>query len=373
MGKKENIISKKIDEIFENRNVAIGVACVCAILIILTVIFFAVDVFDAINMRSSINVRSKNAVTYVVNITDEAKALGQYPNDILDMNQSYLLDHTKSISVLNSAEAQLSKGVNSLAYKYTATTTLVVRSQTSGNSVVLSRTTEIPTSSSLVTSQASDRINVNLMEAHTIYLGSYINDFQDFERATPGVRLTGELVVEFKLSIRDGKNIDTSIQRGLVIPFTSKTYKISFTGQDVRDQNFPERNIQLPSFPVLVLITILLVAFIWLLNISLKKAFLEKDEYKRTLKDIFKKSIDGIVMTNTKATVPNYPAIDVKDFKELAKTSLSLNKPIVCFEATDGAIFYVICDNLLYRFILINKSATKTAAVAEKSAEKTKA
>jgi len=348
--------NKDLKQFFENRNVLFSIAAACAVGIILTIVLFSLAVFDSVNMMSSINVKSKNTIAYDVKLTPDADAF--FPKDTLGSGENYLLRFTDRIIVRNSVEAHLSKGVETLEYSYSMIKTFVVRSVGNGNPIVLSRPETInllADPSAIWETHESDYVEITPKNAFEISLKKYQDDFSDFKDAAKG-NFSGELAIEFRLTLNDDNNINTTITRGIVIPITSETYRINFTGQDVRDQNFPEREVKLPALPVTILVILILISLIWGLNVSLKKAFYEKDEYKRALKTIFKKSIDGIIKTDPKATIPDYPTIDVKDFKELAKTSQSLNRPIVCFEMAKYTIFYVVCDDLLYKFKLTNKS-----------------
>jgi len=353
-------MKKKTDlkKLLENRNVLIGIAAACAVGILLAVILFSLVVFDSVNMRSSVNVKTQNTVGYTVRLTPDADDF--FPQDTLGAGGSYLLRFTDAIMVTNRVEAQMSKNVSKLTYTYTMVQTFVVRSQGNGNPVVLSRpeTIDLLHDPDLTYLEHNfDSLEITYANPIPISLTQYQEDFRDFEKAvrqeSPSVRLSGELVVEFRLTLDDGNNLKATITRGIVIPFTSETYRINFTGQDAREQDFPERNIELPALPVTILVILVVTGLIYGLNASLKKAFYEKDNYKREIKTIFKKSIDAIITAAPNALVPNFPIIDVVDFKELAKASQTLNKPIVYYEESDAATFYVVCDFSLYRFKLI--------------------
>ena len=90
--------------------------------------------------------------------------------------------------------------------------------------------------------------------------------------------------------------------------------------------------------------------------------FTNKTEYDITLSKILKTYDEIIVNTNNILDVDKYSIIDIPEFKEILNLSRELLLPIMNYEVKKGkeTWFYVIKDDILYRFTVKEKKQENT-------------
>ena len=89
--------------------------------------------------------------------------------------------------------------------------------------------------------------------------------------------------------------------------------------------------------------------------------FTNKTEYERELNKILKNYDDIIVNTSTIVDVSRYKIIEINEFKEILNLSRELLLPIMNYEMKkdEETWFYVIKDDILYRYIVSKEKLEK--------------
>ena len=89
--------------------------------------------------------------------------------------------------------------------------------------------------------------------------------------------------------------------------------------------------------------------------------FTNKTEYERELNKILKNYDDIIVNTSTILDVSKYKLIEIDEFKEILNLSRELLLPIMNYEMkkNEETWFYVIKDDILYRYIVSKEKLEK--------------
>ena len=98
-----------------------------------------------------------------------------------------------------------------------------------------------------------------------------------------------------------------------------------------------------------IIVTLILAGLIAALTLALRELFKDKDDYRREVNKILRRFSDEVVVANEGVEF-DYPSSLVADFKQLIKFSQNLSKPIVYIEKPDRAQFYILCDNVVYKY-----------------------
>lgn len=342
---------KKLAEMIKNKFFLIPFAAVCAVALILTITLFSRYVFDCYNAENSVEVKNSNTVGFEVNYNNNA------PEMII--GSTIIHKYIDNIVATNICSADFSKAAVFEKVPPTATITYVIKSK--GNGDFFSETKALALKYEV--SSGDDYVSFILLGSNAYVLeredlDAYRERFNKVAADNKGVSFTGELIIKFEFIVRVNGGV-SSTERGIVIPFSSDSYKIDYTGAAVSVKNIPERAIQNPGLLQIVSITLLCaLLFVGIIG-ALRELLKEKDDYKRAVNGILRRFADEIVMAEDGAGLPDNPVTGVKSFKELIKFSQMMSKPVVCLEAEAVTTFYIACDGTLYTFSVERKEAAQ--------------
>lgn len=369
-----NIDLKRIKKILTSKRFLITAAAVCAVAVVLIVTFFARYVFDCVGAEKSINVLNENRVKYRV-YYDKNKIAGTDLKEVIDPSvdtdppKEFIYKYVDRIEVYNSCFAGLTKDgqdteIVGLKALYKITKTFVIKNQ---GAIVMSVKDDITDSLSTACESEPSCAYADITQNKGYFaldILEYKTKYDDFAKQNKDLRLTGELWIEFEFTAYTAVGseiaINSTTKRGIIIPVSSSTFKVDYSGQAALSKNFPERKIRFPGTLMTILATLGTALFAAGLIISLKTLLEEKDAYKKAVKGILRKYGDEIVMADPLGALPDCSSTTVQSYKELAKFSQTMNKPVICLQTDSKSTFYIVCDNMLYCF---NISAAAPASV----------
>jgi hypothetical protein len=362
--KMENFVKKLKDFKLTKRYAAI-LAAACAFVLLLGAVLGTVYLGKRNSPDNRMRVVERNTVNCTVFYKNSEffDAGGYSPNGM-----NFLLEYTDYFRVTNSYSATLSRQI-ALSYSYKATQTLVVRARTTGNPLVFERQVGL---ADITREAETDRLSFgtngngsgNPGGAYTIDLRAFQDDYlafiaeyQDIIKETEvksGQALTfsAEVRMDFSYSLKDGNGLNRTITRGVIIPITTNPYTITFTGSASAEYDIVLRTVRLPSFTVILLITLVLVLAALGLIYSAKVYFDDGDAFKKAVKAILRKYSDDIAVISAPISLEGYEPVAVGKFKDLLKISVIQSRSISCLadEERGEALFFVVSGSLVYEY-----------------------
>ena len=201
--------------------------------------------------------------------------------------------------------------------------------------------------------------------AYDLYLTDYLNMVKDFQNQVK-IAVDGYLEVsevsDFSGTV-GGASYNDTYSNTIKIPLSSSVVKIESSiskpkTKSVYESDLVKTNKTVMSYIVIAnIITFIIICFL------LRKlfTFTNKTEYERELNKILKNYDDIIVNTSTIVDVSRYRIIEINEFKEILNLSRELLLPIMNYEMKKGeeTWFYVIKDDILYRYIVSKEKLEK--------------
>lgn len=212
---------------------------------------------------------------------------------------------------------------------------------------------------------------------YDLYLTDYLQTLKEFQNKVK-ISVDGYLEISgetyFNGSV-GGATYTDSYSNTLKIPLSSSVIKIDSSKSNEKTNKVYEGDLVKTNKTVMSYIVIANIVVFIIICILLKKLFMftSKTEYDRELGKILKNYDDIIVNTSNILDISKYKLIEIEEFKEILNLSRELLLPIMNYEVLNGreTWFYVIKDDILYRFI-ISEDRLKKAKYEEKKDKKTK-
>lgn len=193
-----------------------------------------------------------------------------------------------------------------------------------------------------------------------IFFDKYREKLTEFQKKV-NVAVDGYLEINFQVlfdGLHDGKNFTEDNNSSIKIPLNGSVFKIEKNFQEQESKKIYLNNPKLELKKIIILIILNIVCFISLAFL-IKIIFFTKytSKYKRMLDSIYKDYDDIIVNTKNMSDISKYDIIEITEFKELLNLSRESTQPIIGYELEDKSAtwFYIIRDNILYRYIVTNK------------------
>ncbi len=204
-----------------------------------------------------------------------------------------------------------------------------------------------------------------LIDSYDLYLTDYLKTLKEFQSKVK-ISVDGclEISSETKFNgLVGGATYDDSYKNTMKIPLSSSVIKIENKKANEKSNKVYEGDLVKTNKTVMGYIIVANILIFIVICILLKRLFLftNKSEYVRQLEKILKNYDDIIVNTSTIIDINNYKLIEIEEFKEILNLSRELLLPIMNYEVKKGeeTWFYVIKDNVLYRYIVSKNSLKK--------------
>lgn len=202
------------------------------------------------------------------------------------------------------------------------------------------------------------------------YIVMYIEFIEDQARqmrdenaVARGLRgFSAELLVDFTYIVRAPDfSLRETVTQGYRIPLTTELYIPSLTGTS----NFEwSDSIDLHDAPVtLQMITVFVVMFTgstFGLTYCIRKLMSSPNKYRQEADYILKKYSHEIVVYDKPVDLNKYEPMAVRDFSELLKLAINLNKHIMCYKNRTRTEFVTIVDDYACIYVInYNGNGTK--------------
>ncbi|MDR2736081.1 MAG: DUF5305 domain-containing protein [Gracilibacteraceae bacterium] len=285
------------------------------------------------------NVEQKETLEYRVHIRENPYIDRPY----LGMGENYLYSYTDYIELRSFYSFSASELINT-RYEYQASATIVSRYNRavggSNNPEVMSKT--------YILEQVAEEINSDhfrLDRTYDIFLEPYKRELEDFA-ATVDANLIGEVRIDITVTLKNLENEDDTISKGVTIPLSSEFYTIETHGDAEKTQEHKVLEKPLSIWAILLLSLLILAGIAGVLA-CLKKLLDRRSAYRREIGGYLKSYDDVIVNTSTPIDFKAYRIVLVESFKELLNMSNKANSPIMYWENSQGAHFYIVNDESL--------------------------
>ena len=198
----------------------------------------------------------------------------------------------------------------------------------------------------------SEKINLNLNEKNKL-----VKDFEKEMGMTLDAKYIVTLTVKTDTNV-DGTDANNEYKSSIEIDLGKKTTTIS--GENNLEQNRQiskqyEENGKINVFSLIVYIVILIFSIYVFVKIFNKQTInVVRNRYRQELNRILRICEEKIVQVSSDPALEKESILDVKEFGEIIKVSEELFKPILYWynEVNEEAYFYVLCDEMIYRYVL---------------------
>ena len=196
------------------------------------------------------------------------------------------------------------------------------------------------------------------ISTYDIYLTEYLKTLKEFQSQVK-ISVEGYLEINSETKFNGlvgGAAYNDKYTNTLKIPLSSSVIKIENSRSNQKTNKVYEGDLVKTNKTVMSFIVIANIIVFIIICVLLKKLFMftNKSEYDRFLEKILKNYDDIIVNTSTIIEVEKYKLVEINEFKEILNLSRELLLPIMNYEIEKGrkTWFYVIKDDILYRFII---------------------
>ena len=201
----------------------------------------------------------------------------------------------------------------------------------------------------------------NILGTYDLYLDEYLKMLRDFQSQVK-ISVEGYIEVSSETNFRGtvgGASYKDSYSNTLKIPLNNSVIKIEgATGKEKTNKVYEgalvKTNKTVMSYIVIANVVVFLIVCVLLRTLFM---FTNKTAFDRELEKILKNYDDIIVNTSTVLDVSKYKLIEIEEFKEILNLSRELLLPIMNYEVVKGkeVWFYVVKDDILYRYMLSEK------------------
>lgn len=283
------------------------------------------------------------------------------PNDFIDEEflgpgEAYILDlidHVQISSLYNfsSTEQTNVTGTNKIVAR------LVVYYKASGDG---SSNPEILDKEEVLDEKviSFNDVSYGTVGTYDLYLTDYLTTLKEFQSQVK-ISVDGYLEITQQTDFNGtvgGASYTDDYSNTLKIPLSSSVVEFKNDSTKEKTNNVYEGDLVKTNKTVMSYIVIANIVVFIIICLLLKKLFMftNKSEYDRALGKILKTYDDIIVNTDSIIDVGRYKIIEIGEFKEILNLSRELLLPIMNYEVIKGkeTWFYVIKDDILYRFIV---------------------
>ncbi|MCL2038759.1 DUF5305 domain-containing protein [Candidatus Saccharibacteria bacterium] len=268
----------------------------------------------------------------------------------LGMGLTYAFDIVDKIAIDHTYQSQLSQPAP-LDYNYQSTISFIAqapRNNPPGEPAVI--VDEIIQTLQDTRSQQSDgqlqtsqQIELDL----TQYREKYLEIKSDL-----GFTITGEIRIDFTVHAQND-DLDHTHTRSMIVPISEPYFQIQLEGDEHQSTGHAApRSSSLGPIIIITSSTITLCALTLGLFLTHKQKR-DRLSSRRKIDSILRNYREQIIVTTTPVNPTAYKErVAIKDFKEMLKLAISIDKPIMFYEAKQAACFYVPKDSTLYAYIV---------------------
>lgn len=205
----------------------------------------------------------------------------------------------------------------------------------------------------------------NSIGTYDLYLDEYLATLKSFQNQVK-ISVDGYIEISYDTNLNGsvgGASYNHKYSSTLKIPLSSSVIKIEGNKAQEKTDKVYEGDLVKTNKTVMGYIIIANIVVFLIVCLLLKKLFMftSKSLYDVNLNKILKNYDDIIVNTTSVLDVSKYKLIEINEFKEILNLSRELLLPIMNYEVIKGkeTWFYVVKDDILYRFVISEENLKK--------------
>lgn len=213
------------------------------------------------------------------------------------------------------------------------------------------------------------------LNSYDIYLDDYINTLNKFQDQIR-ISIDGYLEITSETSFSGkigGATYDDKYTSTIKIPLSTSVIKIEASNKNPKKETIYEGDLIKTNRTVLMFVVGANVFTFLIICLLLRKLFMftNKTEYEREINKLLKNYDDIIVNTTTVLDIDRYRIIEIDEFKEILNLSRELLLPIMNYEVVKNkeTWFYVVKDEILYRYIISSEKLEKDKKEKKKASK----
>lgn len=205
----------------------------------------------------------------------------------------------------------------------------------------------------------------NSFGTYDLYLGEYLETLKSFQSQVK-ISVDGYIEISYETNLNGsvgGASYNNKYDSTLKIPLSTSVIKIEASKAQPKTDKVYEGDLVKTNKTVMGYIIVANIVVFLIVCLLLKKLFMftNKSLYEVNLNKILKNYDDIIVNTTSVLDVSKYKLIEINEFKEILNLSRELLLPIMNYEVIKGkeTWFYVVKDDILYRFVISDENLKK--------------
>ena len=193
------------------------------------------------------------------------------------------------------------------------------------------------------------------MLRYSNFIQDHTNQMLSEEIVTQGFRgFSAELFVDFTYTINVVElGFSETITQGYQIPLTTEVFSITATGSPgfAWESGIAEQS-TIVTLPVIIAYVFIFAGCIFKLLQAVKQLGADPNVYRQKANDILSKYNQDIVIYDKPVDFTRYDPMAVREFGELLKLSINLNKHIMCYKCRTFIEFVVIIDEFACYYVI---------------------
>ena len=316
-----------------------------------------------------ITLTETNTISFKAHLTNSKPFGRHYLNETSNYIPMNILDHleiTTNYRATLSSRAQINF-LDSAKITVTASQNKG-GSSTDSNPVILNRTFPLcnnnedmtnpetcPDNSGTATTANSDATEHTHERTYHLFLQPYIDFVHSTTESYADYPIKASIAIDFQVSANNNDRLRSIMKRSITFPLTDDNFKLTITGNESQTKDFYALKRSFAETVALIVFGAFAIAGIGLAMLMIKKLLNKKSPYRIELDSYLSDYADAIVKTVTPPELENHPEhIAVESFKELLNLAVSISDPIMYYETSASAVFYITRDSIIYYYIMNN-------------------
>jgi len=349
MKKSKKSSTKNASTKAEVRTGFVALAVVCFVIAAAGVVSFLLKTVGAEAPADYIHMAETSGIDYQVYLKPDN---GVVNKPYLGMNETYTYDIVDRIVFTNSYTSQLSQATN-VKYNYSATISFIAR---------VARGNIISDSDPIIAEEVVETLwqydadqpdgNSSLVERSEINLERFRDKYSSI-KSSLDFTVSGEIRIDLVVKASDGASLNNEYKRSITIPISQSYFEIKLGGEDKKETDFNAPSRTTAEVLALVALGAGAIGAFAVMLFCIKKALSYKSWYREEIDALLSDYDDAIIATTTTVNPKHYKEhIAVESFKEMLQLATDIGEPIMYYETSKTADFYIPKEDILYTFVI---------------------
>ena len=318
-----------------------------------------------------IRITETNKIDYRVNLKPDN---GVVNKPFLGMNETYAYEIVDNIEINNNYAFDASGSVDT-EFDYYATVSFITR---------ISKGSTISDTDSIISDEVITTLNKSTVKesgGDATIKRSFIIDLETYREKFMEVKsnlsfpVSGQIRIDIQIDATDNGQLNNKFKRSITIPVSEPYFEVKLDGEEKRESELNAPTRDMIEMAILVGLGAGVIGSFALTVFFFKKSLNYKSWYRQEIDRILDDYNDAIIATTSPIGSKAYKEqIAVESFKEILQLATNIGDPIMYYETTRIAYFYILKDDILYSFTIrkTKEKPEEEKAIREIEAEKEK-